>query len=133
MDNGNSIHNKNVNYNDEYYEVHNVAASVHNNESMTYQTYNNTVCDTAISDIVIINTLCIDNNDRLFQVQDTVSSGTDSNTDSIYDAHRETPSPSSTIGKPMFSPKPFDTSKFTNSYQHCHSRYIGQPQTHTVK
>ena len=39
MDNGNSIHNNNVNYNDEYYEVHNVAASVHNNESMTNHTY----------------------------------------------------------------------------------------------
>ena len=56
MNNGNSIHTNNVNYDDEYYEAHNVAASVHNNESITYQTYNDTVCDTDISDIMNTNT-----------------------------------------------------------------------------
>ena len=58
IDNGSSIHNNNVNYNDEYYETHNIAASVQNNESMKYHTYNNTVHDTTIYDIVKTNTSC---------------------------------------------------------------------------
>ena len=68
MDNGNSIHKNNVNYNDKYYEVHNVAANVHNNESMTDHTYNDTVRDSAIYDIVNTNTSCFNDNDCLYQL-----------------------------------------------------------------
>ena len=62
-----------------------------------------------------------------------MSSSTDSDTDSIYDAHQETPLPISTIEKSLFLPEPFDMSEFTNLYPHCRSRRIGQHQTHTVK
>ena len=34
MDNGNSIHINNVNYDDEYFEAYNIAASVHTNEAI---------------------------------------------------------------------------------------------------
>ena len=68
-----------------------------------------------------------------------MSGDTDSDTDSISDADQETPPPISTIadvsiiGKPIFSPEPFDMSKFTNSYPHRCGRRIGQRQTHTGK
>ena len=68
MDNGNSIHNKNVNFNDEYYKVHNIAASVRNNEFMAYHTYNDTVRDTALYDSVNTNTSCHNDNDCLYQL-----------------------------------------------------------------
>ena len=67
MDIGNSIHNNNANHNDEYYEVHNVNTNVYNNESMTYHTYNDTVRDTAIYDIMNTNTSCFSDNDSLYQ------------------------------------------------------------------
>ena len=110
MDNGNSIHTNNINYNDEYYEAHNVDASVHNNVSITYQTYNDTVCDINISDVVNTNPFCVFDNDRLYWLWDLVSSDTDSDTDSISDTHQETPPPISTIRKPIFLPEPFDMS-----------------------
>ena len=127
MDNGNSIHNNNVNYNDEYYEVHNVAASVHSNGSMTYHTYNDIVRDTAIYDIVNTNTSCFKKNDCLYQLQDPVSSDTDSDTDSISGSIRNRPPPFSTIGKPMFSPKPFDMSKSSSKSATQISQVISYP------
>ena len=66
MGNGNIIHTNNVNYDDEYYEAHNVAASVYNNESIAYQTYNDTVYDTDIFGIINNNTSCINDNDRWY-------------------------------------------------------------------
>ena len=130
MDNGNSIHTNNV---DEYYVAHIVAAGVHNNESITYQIYNDTVCDIDIYDIVNTNNSCIDDNDQLYQLRDPVSSDIDSDTDSISDAHQETPPSISTIEKPIFLPEPFDMSKFINSYPHRHGPCIRQHQTHTVE
>ena len=106
-------------------KVHNVAASVHNIESLKYQTYNDTICNTTISDI--------------YRLRDQVSSDTDFDTDSISDARQETPTPFSTIaeisiiGKPVCSPVPFDMSKFTKSYQHHRDCHIGQHRTHIVK
>lgn len=38
MDNDNSIHTNNVNYDDIYCGAYNIATSVHNNECTTYQT-----------------------------------------------------------------------------------------------
>ena len=106
IDNGNSIYINNVNYDDEYCEAHNVVASIHNNESIKYQTYNDTVCDTDISDIGNIKNSCIEDNDRLYQLRDPVSSDINSNIDFISDAHQEAPPPISTIGTPIFLPGP---------------------------
>ena len=67
MDNDISIYSNTINYNDEYYEAHNIVVSIKNDESITYQTYNDIVCNTDISDIVDINGSGIDTNDRYHQ------------------------------------------------------------------
>ena len=127
MDNGNSIHTNNVKFNNAYYEVHTVAASVHNNESTIYHTYNDTVHDTAIYDSVNTNTSCFNENECVYQLQDLVSSDTNSDTDSTSGAHQETPPPFSTIGKPMISPKPFDMSKSSSKSAIQISQVISYP------